>query len=249
MPKTILIAGASSGLGRQLCELYAREGCTVGAIGRRGHLLEELQQQHPDQIVPFPFDISEDDCYERMNQFIDHLGGIDILIVTASIVRFNQELFYEIEKDVIDTNIKGYIAVLNAGYHYFKKKGNGQIVGVTSIAAARGNKTTLAYNASKAFQSSYLESLRLKLLGENKNIFVTELVPGYMDTEMGKGDRLFWVASIEKSGRLAKKAIDQKKRKAYITRRWQLIFILYRIMPSFIYSRLIHSKLKLQKRD
>src|SRR5947209_6298469 len=217
MAQTILIAGASSGLGKQLCELYAAEGCKVGAIGRREHLLEELYSKYPDHIVSFTYDISRDDCIERINQFIEHLGGIDILIVTASIVRFNPDFLYELEKNIIDINIKGFTSVINAGYHYFLKKGKGQIAGVTSIAAARGNRTTPAYNATKAYQSSYLESIRLRLLEENKNIIVTELIPGYMETEMARGDRLFWVANIKKSGLQAKKAIDHKKRRAYIT--------------------------------
>jgi short-subunit dehydrogenase len=249
MQQTILIVGATSGLGQRLCELYVREGHKVGAVGRRKILLDELSRNYPQKLVPFPYDISNEDCESSIKAFIEQLGGIDKLILTASGFTLNPSLSLGVEKEMFATNIYGYAAVLNAAYHYFVQKGSGHIIGVTSIAAARGNSTTPAYNACKAFQSSYLESLRLKLHSMNKPVFVTELIPGYMDTQMAKGDRLFWVASLQKAGRQAKSAIDKKKPRAYITRRWKIIYLILKFLPSPIYRYLITSRFKLQKQD
>src|SRR5436190_1435522 len=83
------------------------------------------------------------------------------------------------ELNTVDTNVRAYITALNVAWHYFRQRGNGHIVAVTSIAAARGNKTAPAYNASKAFQSNYIEGLRIKSKYENNKIVITELIPGY----------------------------------------------------------------------
>ena len=212
-------------------------------------MLDSLAASFPQNIIGFEFDISREDCAEQLTYMIGQLGGIDKLVLSASVVNFNPLLDWEKEKDTIDINVKGYTAVLNSAYQYFSAKGQGHIIGITSIAAARGNKTAISYNASKAFQASYLEGLRLKAQGEGKKIVVTELVPGYMDTDMAKGDRLFWVASLEKAALQAKKYIDQKKERAFITGRWRWIYMIYKYLPSFFYSYLINSKIKLEKRN
>ncbi|HEY0580114.1 MAG TPA: hypothetical protein VGC75_05355, partial [Candidatus Nitrosocosmicus sp.] len=82
----------------------------------------------------------------------------------------------------------------------------------------------------------------------NNNIHITELIPGYLDTQMAKGDRLFWVAGLPRAAKQAKEAIDNKKERAFITRRWKIIFLIYKFLPSFIYTYLINSKIKLRYR-
>lgn len=246
--KTILIIGGTSGLGKKLCELYCLDGYNVGVIGRRKHLLEELSAKFPNNVHCFQLDISSSSCFQDINRIIGKLNGIDKLILTASLVEFNPDLSLDLEKKTLKTNVIGYASVLNTAYRYFLNKTDGQIVVVTSTAAARGNKTAPAYNASKAFQSSYIEGLRLKLSLENRNIKVTELIPGYMDTEMAKGERLFWITDLSKAGSQAKRAIDKGLERCFISKRWALVYYIYKFIPSFLYRRVINSQIKFQTR-
>jgi short-subunit dehydrogenase len=246
MQQTVLIIGGTSGLGRKLAELYCSEGSRVGIVGRRKQLLEEISAQFPIQTLQL--DISAADCTSELYLFIEQLGDIDKIIIAASIVEFNPSLSYAIEERTIAVNVYGYMSVINNAYHYFLKRRKGHLTSITSIAAARGNKTAPAYNASKAFQSSYLEGIRLKFLQENKNIHVTEIIPGYMDTQMAKGERLFWMCSINKAAQQTKKAIDLKKRRAFVSRRWIIIYKIYRYLPSFLYTYLINSTIKLKQK-
>src|SRR5437667_10623984 len=177
MNKKILIVGGTSGLGRKLAELYIAEGFVVGIVGRRETLLHEIKQQFPDNLEILKADISESNAQEVLMNFINRMGGMDIFILTASIGEFNEELSLEKELNAVDTNVRAYITALNVAWHYFRQRGNGHIVAVTSIAAARGNKTAPAYNASKAFQSNYIEGLRIKSKYENNKIVITELIP------------------------------------------------------------------------
>jgi short-subunit dehydrogenase len=249
MNKKILIVGGTSGLGRKLAELYLAEGFAVGIVGRRENLLHEIKQQFPDNIEILKADVSESNIQAALMNFIYRMGGIDIFILTASIGEFNEELSLEKELNAADTNVKGYITALNVAWHYFRQKGNGHIVAVTSIAAARGNKAAPAYNASKAFQSNYIEGLRVKSKFEKNKIIITELIPGYIDTAMGKGDRMFWITTLGRAAQQSKQAIDKKRTRAFITKRWWLIYQVLKFLPIFIYDSFINGSWKMKHKN
>lgn len=248
MNEKILIVGGSSGLGRKLAELYAAEGAQVGVIGRRANLLEDLRATDPQHIQVLAADINETGIEVKLKSLVDKMNGMDTLILAASVVELNIKLSLQPELKTIDTNVQGFTRVLNFAWHYFNEQHGGHIVVVTSVAAARGAKDAPAYNASKAFQSSYVEGLRLKALRHNKKIKVTELVPGYIDTDMAKGNRIFWMASVEKAAKQSRKAIHRKKRRAFITKRWWLVYHLQRMMPAFISDPLLNGSWKLKSR-
>ena len=247
MNKKILIIGGSSGLGRQLATVYARDGHTVAVLARRGQLLNELKNEYPSIIIQ-QADVADASIGQVVGQLIGAMKGLDILILSASVIHINNELTPAPEEETISVNVVGYTRIINTAWSYLKSAGGGQIVGITSIAAARGNKWAPAYHASKAFQSVYLESLRIKAKHEKNNIRITELIPGYMDTAMAKGDRKFWVSSVEKAARQSYKAIQLNKKRAFITKRWWLIYHVQRLLPIFIYDWVANGKWKFQNR-
>jgi len=247
MSKKVLIIGGSSGLGRQLAIRFARNGDTVAVIARRGQLLTELKLEIPSIIIR-QADIRDEKITDIMGQVLTELNGLDILVVAASIVQFTSELVSTSEADTLAVNVGGFHKIICTAWQYLKSTEGGQIVGITSIAAARGNKQAPAYHASKSFQSSYLESLRVKARFEKNNIAVTELIPGYMDTAMGKGDRMFWVISAEKAAKLAFRAIKKKKKRAFIPRRWWWTWKIQRMLPIFMYDKIVNAKWKLKKK-
>ncbi|OSZ77331.1 hypothetical protein CAP36_13065 [Chitinophagaceae bacterium IBVUCB2] len=249
MSKKVIIIGASSGLGRRLAELYAEEDCMIGVMSRRGNLLKELELQYPGKIFIQQADIANENIGLQIKQLIKSLNGVDIIIIAASVIKFNNILAEKPETETTDINVRGFTKIISAAWEHFLETGHGHIVGITSIAAARGNKAAPAYHASKAFQSIYLESLRVKSKYERNNISITELIPGYIDTAMGKGDRLFWVASPDKAARESKKAIDKKKARAFITKRWWLVYHLQRLLPIFIYDSVVNGSWKLKSKN
>lgn len=248
MQKRVLIIGGTSGLGRKLAELYIAKGDLVAVTGRRQHLLDDLKSKYEDKIFTFQSDISLENTPSGIKDIIANIGGLDIFIITAAFAEFNEPLDWEIEKATIKTNVLGFTKVVNEIYHYFLKRDNGHIVITTSTASSRGNKFAPAYNASKAFQSFYAEGIRVKLKGLKSNIRVTELIPGYMDTDLIKGERLFWVASVDKAAKQCMKAIETNRIRAYITKRWWLIYHIQRLMPDFIYEPLINGSWKLNRK-
>jgi short-subunit dehydrogenase len=119
-----------------------------------------------------------------------------------------------------------------------RARGAGHLVGISSIAALRGNRYAPAYNASKAFVSNYLEGVRHRFNKMKLPIAVTDAQPGFVDTPMAKAPRRFWVASPQTAARQIVAAIRTRKHHVYITRRWRLVAWLMRIVPDVLYSKL-----------
>jgi short-subunit dehydrogenase len=238
MPKKIIIVGASSGIGRQLALQYLQKGNRVGVTGRRKELLEQIKQQHPQQAEYECFDVMGKDVKKHLEAVTDKLQGLDILVISSGTGEPSRELDWNIDKTTIDTNVNGFTEIANWAFNYFAGQGYGQLVTISSVAAVRGGSHAPAYNASKAFQSSYFEGLSIKAKRMKKDIAVTCIEPGFVATKMAKGDGLFWVVPVEKAGRQIMRAIDRRKRKAYISRRWWLIAKLLKWMPYWFYKRI-----------
>ncbi|MDP4262946.1 MAG: SDR family NAD(P)-dependent oxidoreductase [Bacteroidota bacterium] len=227
----IIIVGATSGIGRKMAELYIRRDYKVGITGRRLELLEEIKQQFPQQVEFARFDITQPGSIAHLEMLVSKLDGLDILVISAGTGEPSKELSREIDKTTIDTNVNGFAEIANWAFNFFVKQGFGQLVTISSIAANRGNSQAPAYSASKAFQSIYFEGLAIKAAKLKKDIIVTCIEPGFVGSKMAKSDNLFWVVPVDKAARLITRAIDKKKRKAYISKRWWIIAKLLRWIP------------------
>lgn len=237
MSNKIIITGATSGIGRRMAELYSEQGNRVGVTGRRNNLLEELKQQYPEQIETECFDVTRDENIARMESLVKKLGGLDLLIINAGVGEPSKELKWELDKMMVDINVVAFIEIANWGFNYFINQNHGQLVTVSSMAANRGNSWAPAYAASKSFQSKYFEGIGIKLQKLKKNVFVTCIEPGFVDTKMAKGNKIFWLVPLNKAVRQIIKAIEKKKRKVYISRRWWLIAKLMKWSPYWLYKR------------
>ncbi|MFC2116963.1 SDR family NAD(P)-dependent oxidoreductase [Bacteroidota bacterium] len=237
--KKAIIVGASSGMGKELCRILIKKGYSVGITGRRENLLEELKAETPDRIYYRAFDIRDmSKTSKGLRELIRELGGLDLLVLSSGTGFLNEELDSEPEFRTIDTNVTAFTDIMTFGYRYFQMHPPGHLVGITSIGGLRGNALAPAYNASKAYQSNYLEALRLKSRKSGNNIRITDIRPGFVDTDMAKGDKLFWVATPNKAASLIYRAIRHKKRVAYISRRWRLFALMLKLLPRRLYEKL-----------
>jgi short-subunit dehydrogenase len=237
-PKRIIIVGATSGIGRRVAELYAEKQNMVGITGRRNELLKEIQQQFPEKIITECFDVTGTENISAIQSLVNKLGGLDLLIYSSGIGQASKELSWQIDKLTVDTNVNGFIEIANWGFNYFVKQGHGTLVTISSIASIRGNSWAPAYNASKAFQSSYFEGLAIKAARMKKDIAVISIEPGYVKTDMAKGAKIFWALSNEKACRMIVDVIEKNKRKSQLSIRWWFVAGFLRIAPYWLYKRL-----------
>ena len=236
--QTIIIIGATSGIGKALFEKYAADGNHVGIVGRRTNLLDELREQYPANTLTATADITKTDEAEKaISDLIARLGHVDLAIVCSGTGELNPTLDYTLEHPTIDTNVTGWTFVIDTFYHIFEKQGHGHLVAITSAGGLRGEPMAPAYSASKAYQINYMEALRKKAYKSCNHIHVTDIRPGLVDTAMAKGEGLFWVMPVEKVASQIVAAIRKQKSKAYVTKRWHVLAIINKNLPYSIYKK------------
>jgi short-subunit dehydrogenase len=173
-----------------------------------------------------------------LNELANDLGGLDLMVICAGTGEENTNLDFLIEKRTIDTNVMGFTAVTDWTYNYFAKNNTGHLVAITSIAGLRGNRQGPSYSATKAYQINYIEGLRQKANNNKLPIFITDIRPGFVDTEMAKGDKLFWVSSVDKTVRQIYTAIKSRRKIVYVSKRWLVIALLLKLVPNWIYDKM-----------
>ena len=236
--KKIIIVGASSGIGKEMAKQYALDGNIVAITGRREELLEEMRQSFGGRVIYSVFDVTRKNNIKHIEGLVQRLEGLDVLIYSSGIGEPSKDLNWQLDKLTVDTNVNGFIEIANWAFNYFIKQGNGRMAVISSVAANRGNSWAPAYGASKSFQSNYFEALAIKAYRMKKNIGITCIEPGFVDTKMAKGNKQFWVVPVEKAARQMIDAIEKKKRKLYVSKRWWLIVKLMRVLPFWLYKKI-----------
>lgn len=233
----VIIIGATSGIGEALAKLYLQDDHTVAITGRRKELLDSFQSAFP-KVFTECFDVTGNENIKHFQSLIDKLGGLDILIYSSGYGEPSKKLSWDIDKQTTLTNVNGFVEIVNFAFNYFVKQGHGQIAGISSIAANRGNSIAPAYSASKAYMSTYLEGLHMKAFKMKLAISITDIQHGFVKTKMAKGNKQFWISSVERATKQIYKAISLKRKRAYITKRWWIIAIILKHMPYWIAKRM-----------
>jgi short-subunit dehydrogenase len=237
--KKAIVIGASSGIGRELSKILSRNQYTVGIMARRVQLLDELRSEMGNGAFVARIDVSRpESAKDALIKLMEDMGGVELVVISAGTGHLNADLDWTLENEAIKTNVTGFAAAANVAVKHFMGKGSGHLVGISSVAALRGGRESPAYNASKAFESNYLEGLRQKVRRLGLPIAITDIKPGFVKTAMAKGDGIFWAAEAEKAAMQIYEAIKRRKSSAYITRRWRLVAWLMKVLPGFIYERL-----------
>jgi len=187
-PKTILLTGASSGIGRALALEYARRGAHVMAVARRESELTALCGEigtSGGRASHMICDVADADAAaEVVRKAERELGSLDMVIANAGMggTAHASRLQVADVTRMIDVNVRGAMATLVAAIPIMLAQKHGHLVGVTSLAGRRALPTSAAYNASKAALSVFLETLSMDL--EHAGIRVTDVQPGFVDTPM-----------------------------------------------------------------
>jgi len=237
IPLKVIIIGASSGIGRALATIYSRRGCEVGLVARRVALLNALQEELPTKSFIREADLTEPEkAIAQVKSLIEEMQGVDIVIINSGIYLNNPEIDWKKDKKTIDVNVTGFSAIAHVALRHFFQMGRGHLVGISSVSGIRGEGYSPLYSASKAFISNYLEGVRHRMAQEKRAIFVTDILPGWVDTDMAKGENTFWMVSAEEAATDIYFAIDKKRSHAYITKRWCLYAWLVKYAPKWFYD-------------
>ena len=242
MPDTVLITGASSGIGKALAIEFSRRGYALGLCARRLELLESLQQEigknHAIEVAQLDV-LDYQNVKEVFFKLAEKLGGAKIIIANAGICEKSLpgECKFDLERKVIEINLLGAMATIDAGVEIQKKHGGGQIVGISSVAGFRGLSNVPAYSASKSALSTYMEGIRHHL--RKHKIAVTVINPGFIDTAINTNRKFRpFLISAEKCARLTADMIEKKVMSSTVPLwPWALVSGVIKFIPERIWCR------------
>ena len=238
MNKRVIIIGATSGIGREVANVYISQGWKVGVAGRRAQELETLRQSAPSQVFTQVLDVTTEDAPQKLHALIAKTGGMDVFLLSSGIGKQNYALNTEIELATASTNVEGFIRMTNTAYHYFEKQGYGQLAVISSIAGTKGLGAAAAYSATKRFQNTYMEALEQLAKMNKLNISFTDIRPGFVATPLLKDDSYPMLMKAPKVARHIVKSITKKKRIAIIDWKYQILVLFWRLIPKGIWLRL-----------
>lgn len=190
--KTVLITGASSGIGRATALAFAREGARVAVCARREDRLKELEAELGNAGAPaaltFALDVtrraSVDQTFASLSA---EWSAIDVLVNNAGLSRGLAKVFEDDPQnweEMIDTNIKGLLYVTRAVVPGMVERGRGHVINMGSTAGYITYANGAVYCATKAAEKSISEGLKIDLMGTA--VRVTSVDPGMVETEFSE---------------------------------------------------------------
>lgn len=215
--KSMLITGASSGIGRELARTLASRGWNLAIAARRSGELQdlagELRSAHNVNVEAITADLSTSVAAQSLlSEAEARCGEIDTVLANAGGFaggRIGSGGFSASEK-MLNVNVVGTFALIDAAVQMFLDRGSGHVVAISSVAGWKGHRYSGAYSASKAAVDKYMQSLRAELKGSG--VHATTVFPGYIDTPINAAmkSRPFLISAPEGARRIAD-AIDKKQ--------------------------------------
>ncbi|YAF98285.1 MAG: SDR family oxidoreductase [Nodularia sp. CChRGM 3473] len=185
--KVIVITGASSGIGEATAKLLAQNGAKVVLGARRTEKLEAIVKEIREQGNSAEFKAVDVTDREDVKAFIhfalDKFGRVDVIYNNAGVMPLSPMNALKVEEwdTMIDVNIRGVLNGIAAGLPIMEAQGGGQFINTASIGAHMVAPTGVVYCATKYAVWAISEGLRQ----ESKNIRVTIISPGVVETELG----------------------------------------------------------------
>ncbi|MEO0479960.1 MAG: SDR family NAD(P)-dependent oxidoreductase [Planctomycetota bacterium] len=242
---TIVIVGASSGIGEALAMRLAHEARPVAVLARREDRLADLCDRIRDKVgtgraQAFAHDVLDTEsvaaCWDRIES---ELEPIDEVFYCSGVMPEVGMDEFPTDKDeqMLRVNALGCMAWGNEAARRFLKLGRGHFTGVSSVAGIRGRLDRPGYNASKAAQDTYLEALRNRLW--RHGIRVTTVRPGPVKTEMTADlGKLPLLIDADRCAKGIVKARSRSAAIAYTPFLWRPIMNVIQAIPSFIFRKL-----------
>ena len=186
--RTVLVTGASSGIGRETALAFAAAGSNVVLLARRAKLLGKVAAEARKlgaATLVASADVTEAAAVTAaFRKAVKRFGAVDIVVNNAGVLIPSkvEDLRAADLQRMLDVNLFGAMHVMQAAVRVMREQGHGHIVNVASLAGRRGFSPLGGYCASKFALVGLTEALRTELVGER--IHVSLVLPGVVDTPM-----------------------------------------------------------------
>mgnify|MGYP001286788238 CR=1 FL=1 len=238
----LLVLGASSDIGINVAKKFAQEGFDIQLAGRNSYRLENdcsnLRIRYNVNANFYELDALDVNSHEK---FVASLPELPNVVISAiGLLGDQSESELEIKKNivVIRSNFEGVISLFSIFANYFIERGNGTLIGISSVAGDRGRASNYIYGSAKAGLNAFLSGLRNRLFPFGINVITVK--PGYVRTKMTKGLKLprALTADPKKVSCLIYKAYINRKDILYVLPIWKLIMFIIKIIPESIFKKM-----------
>ena len=246
--KTVMITGASSGIGHAMALQLAAAGARVGLLARRQPQLEALTAacqtldgSGTGRTAYRVLDVTNREAtLIAIGELEGELGPTDILIANAGVSTLVRAARFNAERaaSLYAVNVFGALNAIEAVLGGMLQRRRGQIVGISSLAAFRSLPESHAYCATKSALSAHLEGLRLELLP--RGVVVTTICPGFIKSEITSKNRFKMPFLMETNVGAARilNAVAAEKAVYAFPRRLYWLIRASRFIPSALVARL-----------
>lgn len=245
-PVTVLITGASGGIGAALARSYAQPGRLLILHGRDQARLDAICEECRERgarVVPARFDLRDTDiAVERLREIAER-EVIDLAIVNAGVIQMigggEQVESLEVARELLAVNLDGALATVAGVLPAMRRRRRGQIALISSLAALHGLAKTPIYCATKAGLKAYGESLRLWLARED--IPVNVVLPGFVRTPMTMPGPKPGIISPDRAAVLIRRGLERNR--ARVAFPWWLAagLDLLAVLPQSLAERILRA--------
>ncbi len=248
--KSVLITGASSGLGWAITEALAPYGIKFCLLSRRLEIMEELADKL--RGTGSSFRVRACDVRNRhevqtcVQEFYTEAKRLDVVWVNSGISHDSSFTGWDWQsvEDMIDTNLKGAIYTTQSCLELMAPQKMGAIVGIGSAACMRGLPSRGVYCLTKVGLEYYLQSLAAEL----PSIQFTMIHPGFVDTPINQNNpNRFLLLTPQRAAQLMIKAVAKRRRMLVYPLRMSLLFHLVRSLPYSLYGLLAKRSINLSR--
>ena len=244
--RSVIIIGATSGIGRAVTERLVAEGVRVGIAGRREDRLKEIQEQLGAERVSYRvMDVTEASATVALDELIAEVGAPDALLYASGIGKQNPTLDADIELRTVETNCVGMVRLVDHFVNYVKrepaynKKHKAHIAVITSVAGTMGMGPAPAYSATKSMQNTYLVALAQHARMEHIAISVGDIRPGFVATDILNPEKHYpMLMSVERAARFVVRSLRRHQRITIFDWRYRLLVGFWRCIPRCVWERL-----------